>query len=202
MKVFQQLIIYLKEDKKVKKLIKILPLIIIVFSCSLAAQEKGDYSNDPGYVDFGDLAKFYNGDDVTEVLVEKNLLKLVANATKDEDSALYDLLSGLKLVKANSFKNDGSSRDEIVGKMEDMGKKLKAKNWDRIVYVKSGKEYTNVFIKSNSSDGTIEGLVVTTYQNDGEATFVNIVGKINLESIGRLGKKFDIPSLGSINKGS
>jgi Domain of unknown function (DUF4252) len=185
-----------------KKLIKMLAIIIVISSVNIIAQEKSDYSNEPGYVDFGDLSKFYNGDNVTEILVERNLLKLVANATKDEDTALYDLLNGLKLIKVNSFKNDGSSRDEIVNKIEDINNKLKAKNWDRIVYVKSGGEYTSVFIKSSSSDNLIEGLVVTTYQKDGEATFVNIVGKINLESIGRLGKKFDIPSLGSIGKGS
>ncbi len=183
-----------------KKLIKIIPIIIFLFSINLAAQEKYDYSNDPGYVDFGDLTKFYENNDVTEVLVEKNLLRLVANATKDEDSALFDLLSGLKLVKVNSFKNNGSNKTEIIKKIEDINKKLTSKDWDRIVHVKSGDEYTNVYIKSNSSDDNIEGLVVTTYQNDGEVTFVNIVGKINLESIGRLGKKFDIPSLGDLNK--
>ncbi len=183
-----------------KKFFKILPIIIVIFSINLVAQEKGDYSNDPGYVDFGDLSKFYNDNDVTEVLVEKNLLKLVANATKDQDSALYNLLNGLKLVKVNSFKNNGANKDEIISKIESINKKLTSKNWDRIVHVKSGDEYTNVFIKSNSSDDTIEGLAVTTYQDDGEVTFVNIVGKINLESIGRLGKKFDIPSLGDINK--
>jgi len=84
--------------------------------------------------------------------------------------------------------------------MEGISKKLVSKNWDRIVHVKSGDEYTNVFIKSSTSDNNIYGLTVTTYQKDGEASFVNIVGKINLESISRLGAKFDIPSLDKIHK--
>ena len=33
----------------------------------------------------------------------------------------------------------------------------------------------------------------------GEAVFVNIVGDINLETIGKLGAKFDIPALDQIN---
>jgi hypothetical protein len=200
MKVFQQLTIFLKEDEKMKNLIKLFPVIILFFSINLQAQEKYDYSNDPGYVDFGDLSKFQNDSDVTEVLVESNLLKLVANATKNSDTALYDLLSGLKLVKVNSFMSSEKDKDELIQKIESVNKKLISKNWDRIVYVKSHGEYTNVFIKSSTSDNNIYGLAVTTYQNDGEASFVNIVGKINLESIGRLGAKFDIPSLGNIHK--
>ena len=183
-----------------KNILKIFPIIILLFSIGINAQEKYDYSNDPGYVDFGDLSKFQNSNDVTEILVEKNLLSLVANATKNSDTALYDLLSGLKLVKVNSFKSSDNDKDEIIQTIENINKKLVAKNWDRIVHVKSGGEYTNVFIKSSVSDNNIYGLAVTTYEKNGEASFVNIVGKINLESIGRLGAKFDIPSLSNIHK--
>ena len=183
-----------------KNLLKIFSIMIIFFSISLSAQEKYDYSNDPGYVDFGDLAKFQNDSDVTEIIIESNLLKMVANATKNDDTALYDLLSGLKLVKVNSFRSAENDKDELMQKMEDINKKLVSKDWDRIVHVKSGEEYTNVFIKSSVSGNNILGLAVTTYQKDGEASFVNIVGKIDLESIGRLGAKFDIPSLGHIHK--
>ena len=183
-----------------KNLLKIFAVIFILFSITLYAQEKYDYSNDPGYVDFGDLAKFQNDSDVTEVIIESNLLKLVANATKNSDTALYDLLSGLKLVKVNSFRSSESDKDEIIQKMKSINKNLVSADWDRIVHVKSRGEYTNVFIKSSLSGNNILGLCVTTYQNDGEASFVNIVGKIDLESIGRLGAKFDIPSLGHIHK--
>jgi len=183
-----------------KNLIKIFPVLLFFFCAGLTAQEKYDYSNDPGYVDFGDLAKFQDGSDVTEVLVEKNLLRMVAKATLSSDTALYDLLSGLKLVKVNSFKSDEKNKTDIFKKMEDINKKLTSKNWDRIVHVRGGDEYTNVFIKSSESDDNIYGLVVTTYQGNGESSFVNIVGKINLESIGRLGAKFDIPELDQITK--
>jgi len=187
-------------EAKMKNLLKIFLIMLILFSISIYAQEKYDYSNDPGYVDFGDLAKFQNDSDVTEVIIESNLLKMVANAAKHNDTALYDLLSGLKLVKVNSFRSLKNDKDELIQKMESINKNLVSKNWDRIVHVKSKGEYTNVFIKSSVSDNSILGLAVTTYQDDGEASFVNIVGRIDLESIGRLGAKFDIPSLGDIHK--
>jgi Domain of unknown function (DUF4252) len=183
-----------------RNILKIFLIMIVLFSIFISAQEKYDYSNDPGYVDFGDLAKFQNDNDVTEIIIESNLLKMVANATRNSDTALFDLLSGLKLIKVNSFRSLENDKDELIQKMESINKKLVSKDWDRIVHVKSGGEYTNVFIKSSVSNNSILGLAVTTYQKDGEASFVNIVGKINLESIGRLGAKFDIPSLDHIHK--
>ncbi len=41
----------------------------------------------------------------------------------------------------------------------------------------------------------IIGLAVTTLEADGEAAFVNIVGTIELATIGKLGNKFNIPHL-------
>ena len=46
---------------------------------------------------------------------------------------------------------------------------------------------------------TIEGLVVTQVEKGGEAVFVNIVGDINLETISKLGSKFDIPGIDELH---
>jgi len=72
------------------------------------------------------------------------------------------------------------------------------KNWDRIVRVKKKNEVSNVYIKTVDDD-KIEGLVVTNIDYDGEASFVNIVGNIDLDSIGRLSEKFNIPEIGKMN---
>ena len=50
-----------------------------------------------------------------------------------------------------------------------------------------------------SGEELIEGLVVTQVQKNGEAVFVNIVGDINLETISRLGSKFDIPGIDDLH---
>ena len=39
---------------------------------------------------------------------------------------------------------------------------------------------------------------MTSLEKSGEAAFVNIVGTIDLKTIGKLGKKFDIPQLEGI----
>ena len=55
-------------------------------------------------------------------------------------------------------------------------------------------EAANVYIKLNSKKQII-GLVVTSLESGGDAAFVNIVGTIDLATIGKLGKKFNIPHL-------
>lgn len=45
------------------------------------------------------------------------------------------------------------------------------------------------------------GLVVTSVGDDDEAAFVNIVGTIDLATLGRLGKQFNIPQLGDVDDG-
>ena len=176
---------------------KYLFIIITLLTFGVYAQE--DYSREPGYFDFGDLTVFEKGDGVTEVFLESNILNMVAAITEDEEPELSTMLSGLKLVKVNVFevseKNESALKDRIDG----LNKKLTSQKWDRIVRSRGGDEIVNVYIKT-SGKSNIDGLVVTTIENEGEAVFVNIVGNIDLKKIGKLGAKFDIPSLEKIDK--
>ncbi len=106
----------------------------------------------------------------------------------------------MKLIKVYSFKATGYNAKEISGKIDQIDKKLSGKDWNRIVKVKSSNENTNVYIKATPDQKNIVGLVVTSLDEDGEAAFVNIVGSIDMDALGRLGNKFNIPSLENIHK--
>lgn len=183
-----------------KRILYIIPVIFLFAAITISAQDKEDYSKDPGYVDFGSLTPFMNNDNMTEVNIESYLLKMVSNMTAKEDPELSSLLKGLKLVKVYSFKVDGKNSREISNKIDQIDKGLSNKDWNRIVKVKSKDENTNVYIRTTPDQSNIVGLVVTSLQKDGEAAFVNIVGKIDMDALGRLGNKFDIPSLEKIHK--
>ena len=58
-------------------------------------------------------------------------------------------------------------------------------------------ELTNIYIKMEGS--RVVGLTVMAVEKKNEAVFVNIVGDIDIDSIGKLGGKFNIPKLDSIN---
>lgn len=174
-------------------------ILIILFTFTLIAQS-GDVTKEPGYVDFGNLSKYESSTGVTEVYLDEELLSTLAEISTDEDPNAMEILNGLKLVKANVFELGDNNREEIETKVSGIDSKLMSTNWKRIVKTRSENEITNVYIKQDSNK-KIVGLVVTSVENDGEAAFVNIVGNIDLATLGKLGKEFNIPQLNNMKNG-
>jgi len=182
-----------------KNLTKIFFAIFILTASVSLAQKNDDYSKYPGYFDFGNLSHFIKGDNVTEVNIDSHLLSLMNGSSDKSDDDFSQLVRGLKLVKVYSFSVNTKEQKELLNKMNEMDENLASKNWDRIVKVKEPGEYTFVYIKPSENSKEISGLVVSTFEKDGEATFVNIVGNINMNTIGKLSHKFNIPSLGGLD---
>ena len=173
--------------------------VILGLSFSTGFAQKNDYSNYKGFIDFGNLEQFETGEEVTEVLIEEHLIRMVAKLATNEEPELSSVLDGIKLIKVHTFEVSEKNSSELSSKVKEIDKTLMNDGWDRIVRTKSKHEVTNVYILTNNEE-KIEGLVVAGFENDGDATFVNIVGDINLETIGELSSKFDIPSIGSIHE--
>ncbi|MFC2084132.1 DUF4252 domain-containing protein [Bacteroidota bacterium] len=169
-------------------------LLIVLFSAIILSAQKGDYSQYTGYIDLGDFSAFEDSEMITEVLIEGHLIRMVAKMAKNSEPELSELLEGIKLVRVNAFEVGDSQFQELQDKVNRIDKDLMSRDWDRIVKTRSRYELANVYIKTEGDD-KIVGLVVATAEKGGEAAFVNIVGEINLETIGRLGEKFDIPGL-------
>lgn len=172
--------------------------IIMGFVLSSAIAQKNDYTNHKGFIDFGNLEQFETGEEVTEVLIEEHLIRMVAKLATNEEPELSSVLDGIKLIKVHSFEISKENEEQLSSKVKEIDKTLMIKGWDRIVRTKSNEETVNVYILTNNEE-KIEGLVVASFEKDGDATFVNIVGDINLETIGELGSKFDIPTIGDIH---
>jgi len=183
-----------------KNLINLFAILIIISTATIYGQDDNKYINEPGYINFGDMSMFNEEDMTTEIVIEEKLLRMVAKFTdKDEDPELSNLLNGLKLIKVNAFEVNPENKKQIKQRIASIDKELKRKKWDRIVKTKSKGNITNVYVKTIGDDDFV-GLTVVTLDDDGEATFVNIVGKIDLETINKLGDKFDIPGLNDIKK--
>jgi Skp family chaperone for outer membrane proteins len=180
-----------------KTLTKLAVLFVLLLSTAAFAQGK-DYSDEPGYVNFGNLADFETEEMVTEVILEDHILRMVSKITKGEDEDLSKLIGGLKLIRVNAFEVNTKNESELFDKVKSVDKDLMGEGWDRIVKSRSKSESAYVYIKTDGTDN-IYGLVVMAIDGSGEAVFVNIVGDINLETIGKLGAKFDIPALDQIN---
>lgn len=167
--------------------------ITILFAFTLVAQS-GDVKNEPGYVEFGDLSAFETSTGVTEVTLDAELLSVLATISDQEDPNIMSVLEGLKLVKAHVIEVDDANKEDLKSRMKSIESKLAGTDWKTIVRTRNNEEIANVYIRLNSNK-KITGLVVTSFEEDGDAAFVNIVGQIDLATIGKLGRKFDIPHL-------
>lgn len=174
-------------------------VILMGFLVSTGFAQKNDYSSYKGFIDFGNLEQFETGEEVTEVLIEEHLIRMVAKLATKEEPELSSVLDGIKLIKVHSFEISKENTEKLSNKVKEIDKTLMNEGWDRIVRTKSKEETVNVYILTNNEE-KIEGLVVASFEKDGDATFVNIVGDINLETIGELSNKFDIPSIGGIHE--
>lgn len=173
---------------------------LFLLTLSVVQAQQTDYSKEPGFVDFGDVSAFENEDEFVEVIVNDRLLRMVSKLSKNEDKELANLIAGLKLIKVNAVTVTKENKKLVDEKISSVEKQLKSKNWERIVTAKSKGDKALVYIKADKDDNIV-GLAVTAYEEDGTVAFVNVVGKIDLESIGRLSEKFDIPSLDNIHDG-
>lgn len=190
-----------------KKILGLIFMLVLFTAFTVSAQEKTDYSKYPGYVDFGNISKFMSGDRVTQIELDASLLKMLSKMGGENNTDFKDVVGGLKLIRVNSFGLDANNEKEVREKINAIDQSLTNKKWQRIIMVKEAGEYTNVYVLPSSDYENFLGLCVTTIDKDGkrghngpEATFVNIVGNINMSQIGKLGDKFHIPGLGRNDK--
>lgn len=181
------------------KSIKIILMLLLVAASSAFAQ-KEDYSKDPGYVNFADLLSLKSGDLVTEVFIEEPLLKMVAKMAESKKEGIAKAIAALKLVTVNEFMVDENSSKQIQSKLESLDKTLQGKNWTRIIRTKAHGATANVYVKEGTNDG-YSGLVVSAIDKTGKVSLVNIVGNIDLDTIGGISDKFGIPAIDTLKSG-
>jgi hypothetical protein len=180
------------------KLTKAVIVLAMIFTIAVQAQTKSDYSKEPGFFDYSQYTNLKSGDASTEVYLEEPLLKMVAKMADSKKEGVGKLISNLKLVRVNEFNLEKSEVEKTSSAIESIGKELLEKKWERIIRTKQKNNSVNVFVKPNGDSYC--GLVVTMLNNNGKATFVNIVGLIDLESIGKLSEELKIPGLGKVKE--
>ena len=184
-------------------------VLLFVTSALFFAQQKEDYSKYPGYFNYKDFAQLKNAESITEVYLEEPLLKMVAGLAEDKKEGLGDALGGVKLVRVNEFKIPKNELTNMEAAVETMDNNLQSKGWDRIIRTNNKGNYTNVYIKKGANNEFV-GLTIVSLEkllkggensdDSGKATFVNIVGKIDLSTIGKLSEQLHVPGLDKAKK--
>lgn len=166
---------------------------------ALAAKDP-DVRHHPGFVDGSEFAKLAGEDsELVEVNIGPSLLKAIARGA-DDDPEARSVLSGLVGVNAYivGLDHDASREGRAAQMVKDIARRLETSGWERLVRVREKSESVNVFVRSN--EGTIDGLVVLTFDRDGsEVVFANLVGTIDLARLGDLKGTLDVPGLDAVD---
>ncbi|MFA3783517.1 DUF4252 domain-containing protein [Melioribacteraceae bacterium 4301-Me] len=172
-------------------------LILIILSfVTLTFAQKTDYTKEPGYFEFGNLPFGEKIEPITEINIEEPLLKMMSNMVNNKDSNFSELIGSIKLIRVSEYELKSLSKEALSNKINTIDKELLNKNWERIVKTKSGKNIVNIYVKPDANKG-YSGLVITSIDNN-KVSFVNIVGKIDLTTVGKLSEQFNIPSIDSL----
>ncbi|NBC17625.1 MAG: DUF4252 domain-containing protein [Bacteroidetes bacterium] len=175
-------------------------LAVLGFVHPVQAQDDvtNDLTSDPGYIDLNTVESWFGDQPKVEVNIKGALLELVAEASRYEDPELADLLTKLRAIQVRGYDLSPSGYGTAEARMQDLGQQLEDRGWDTVVRVREDDEYVNMFVRV--SDGAIAGLMVMTLApGDEESFFVNIVGEIDPQQIGRIGRTFDIDPLDDTN---
>jgi hypothetical protein len=141
----------------------------------------------PGYVDFGELSLVF-GEPTVQISVGESLLGLVSSLSASEDPEAAELFNRLNGVRVNVFETD-SMADGAVDLVKDVSSRLSDLGWESVVTVNSNEEQVRIFMMIN--DSQVEGITVMAVEET-EAVFVNVIGSINPEELGRVMENFDI----------
>lgn len=155
----------------------------------------------PGYIDFSSLGLFDGPEPETsiEIYLKDPLLELVAAATRFEDPELADMLEALYLIRVNVYHKEGQDTSYDYENISARLSTLTLPDWERVVQVREPDQRVQFYVRTE--DETIVGLLVLA-GNPSEFVCINIVGLLDIAQVGRIGRKFDIEPLDSIDFGA
>lgn len=164
---------------------------------SLAGGARADaddksFASLPGYVDFAAFEQISDEAKV-EVNLKSPMLGFVAKFAGDEDPELRDMLANLKLVRVRIYDLTPELEREFLSAGSATTTRLDQSGWERIVRVREDNERVDIYFKPSSNAEWIDGVLIIAV--DDEAAFVNIVGTIRPEDVGRIGEHFDIDDI-------
>ncbi|MFH1756116.1 MAG: DUF4252 domain-containing protein [Candidatus Latescibacterota bacterium] len=174
--------------------------VLLIMGFTVIACAADDYKKHPGYVDFEKMGFFGESEAAVEVILKGSILKLVREATRDEDPELSDMINKLQFIHVQTFPVGEMDVASLNNKVKSAAKQLEKSGWEVVVRVRDKREDEQVYIYllPTNSDQIISGLVVMVIDEDEDAVFINIVGDLDPAQIGKLGNTFGIDKLDNL----
>ena len=175
-----------------KSLFLTLLLVGAVFASPASAQR--GVEDDPGFVDFAPVRDAFGIEPKIEVNVHGVLLRLVATAARFDDPELADLLDDVRGIFVVGYETKKLRSSALDRQQRLLSRLLENDEWETVIKVNDREEDVRMYVRV--SGDRIAGIVVMASENrKADTMFINIVGDISPDQIGRIGKKFRLDSL-------
>lgn len=148
---------------------------------------------EPGFVDFADLGVGEPGELTLGVSLSGPILRLVAEATRGEEPGFAELIDKLQGIFAKVYEVPPGERGSTQRLARSTVRRLEGRGWHTVVELHDGS--ASSFLQVRTSGELIQGLAVVFVESDGTTGFINVVGNITPEEVGRIGRTFDIDAL-------
>ena len=124
--------------------------------------------------------------EIQDVVLDPVLAGLAAKGISEDDEAMTKALSMVKSVRVKAFELAEGQDASIVAKdVKQLQERLDKGGWTQLIKSVSGEETVIVSTMYNKG-GEMVGLVVLNYENGKSATFVNVVGNLDLATLMKL----------------
>lgn len=158
------------------------------------AQQDNELADTPGYVDFDEVSQWFDAPANIEVNLRGALLDMIASSSREAEPEFAGLVGNLEAIQVRGFPMTAANQDEVLRRFEDLSSRLETDGWERVVYLREDDENVNIYMKPEGEN--IAGLtVMVTDASDQKTIFVNIVGSISPEEVGKIGRGLDIDPL-------
>ena len=150
----------------------------------------------PGYVDFNEVSQWFDTPANIEVNLRGALMGLICNSSDDPE--FTDVVCELQAIQARGYPMASGTQDEVMQRFEELSARLQSDGWERVVYIRDEEENVYIYVKPDGE--SITGLTVMMADpSEQETMFVNIVGSIRPEEIGKIGRGLDIEPLQNVD---
>ena len=162
-------------------------LITLALCAALTVPALGaeDVTKLPGYVDLDWIHIPDGADEIQDIVLDPVLAGLAIKGNVEDEDAINQALAMVKSVRVKSFTlAPGQSETTVAADVKKLQDKLEKDKWQRLIYVKDGEETVTVSTLYVGED--MVGLMLLTYEPGDSATFINVVGDLDLSTLLRL----------------
>jgi len=144
-----------------------------------------EISKMPGYVDLDWIRIPDGAAEIQDIVLDPVLAGLAIKGNVEDEAAINQALAMVKSVRVKSFTlAPGQSETSVAADVKKLQDRLEKDKWQRLIYVKDGDETVTVSTLYNGED--MVGLMLLTYEPGDSATFINVVGDLDLSTLLRL----------------